>query len=143
MRCSACNTPVASYELYPRSYRLYVYACHRCRSAKLAHNFDVELDIIPLKELEVREKDGLFFILGLEVEPRVFNFEVTQGEAVIVADAELALGELVKTGKGYAFASYSKRAKLRLCRLLRLGDCNDVPESRLAEILAQKLEGAM
>jgi hypothetical protein len=133
---------VASYELYPRSYRLYVYACHRCRSAKLAHNFDIELDIIPLKELEVKENDGLFFILGLEVEPRVFNFEVTQGEATIVADAEMALGELVKTNEGYAFASYSKRAKLRLCRLLKLGDCNNMPEGKLAEILAQKLEGA-
>lgn len=142
MRCSACGSPVASYELYPRSYRLYIYACHRCRWAKLAHNFDVELDIVPLKELRISESDGLFFISGLEVEPRVFNFEVTEGEAVIVADAELALGELVNTGKGYAFASYSPRARLRLCRLLKLEDCDGVTESRLAEILAKKLEEA-
>ncbi len=142
MRCDLCGKPIAIYELYPRSYRLYMYLCHNCRKASLAHHFDLELDIYHIEDerLKVRKKDNLTFVEGLEVEPRVFGFKIEkEGKAVVVGDKESALGELAIQGSKVSFAPYSERARKRILRLLSSEEMND---DELAEKLYELLREA-
>lgn len=119
MKCDACSGPVTVYELFQRSYRLYVYVCHKCKTASLAHHFDLDLEIYQMQELGLKYNGGLVFITGMKVEPRVFDFNVDKDlEAVVVGDRTTVLGELVKTGGGYLFAPYSPRMRRRLLRVL-------------------------
>jgi len=120
MRCESCGTQVAVYELFPRSYRLYIYLCKSCRKGFLAHHFDLNLEIYQMEEVEMKEDGELVFITGLKTEPRVFDFKVTKDiQSVIVANGDVALGELALETP-LIFASYSDKASKRLCRLLGL-----------------------
>ncbi len=140
MRCERCGNPIAIYELYPRSYRLYMYVCTNCKIASLAHHFDLELDIYHIEDekLRVKKREGLVFVEGLEVEPRVFGFSVEDGKAIVVGDETSALGELAYTQEGVKFAPYSERAKRKLIRLLGLKDAQEEEiAARLHEILRE------
>lgn len=140
MMCKTCGEPIAIYELYPRSYRLYMYVCTRCKKASLAHHFDLELDIYHIedKKLRVKKRERLVFVEGLEVEPRVFGSSVESGKAIVVGDETSALGELAYTEKGIIFAPYSERAKRKLSRLLGLKNAQeDEIAAKLHEILRE------
>jgi ribosomal protein S27AE len=124
MRCGKCGSTIIQYELFPRSYRLYVYFCNECDRAFLAHHFDLDLEIYRMQDLEVKRSNGLIFLTGLKAEPRVFDFKVDRGEdVVIVADENTALGELVIGGR-YLYAPYSDKALKILCRHLREDNCD-------------------
>jgi len=121
MECS-CGKEYTVYDLFPRSYRLYVYLCGDCKKGFLAHHFDLNLDIYNLKEVRAKRFDGMIFITGLELDPRVFEFEVKAKDgkkAVVVADEKIALGELAEDGKEHIFASYSRKSEMRLNDLLK------------------------
>ena len=121
MNCAECGSEIVFYCMEQRCSHLYLYLCEGCMSAFLAHHFDLDLECYRLGGLEVTRSGKLFFVHGLELEPRVFDFELEGVEEVlIVADTEQVLGELV-LGKGI-FAPYSERAKRRLQRHL---DCDD------------------
>jgi len=129
MRCRTCEGEAVVYELFPRSYRLYVYACLSCREGFLAHHFDVDLEIYKLKDVEVRQNGSLVFISGLKAEPRVFDFKVNEKESVVViADREIALGELALKKK--IFASYSEKALKRLRRHLKSANATEAEIAR-------------
>ena len=118
MKCSKCGSEIAVYELYQRSYRLYVYLCKRCEKGFLAHHFDIDLDIFRLQDVTMRKGNGLIFIRGLKVEPRVFDFKVDRNkDATVVADEKDALGELVKAST-YIYAPYNPKTHRRVCRIL-------------------------
>ncbi|MFQ5800144.1 MAG: hypothetical protein ACE5HH_00290 [Candidatus Hydrothermarchaeales archaeon] len=120
MRCESCGSEVAVYELYPRSYRLYIYLCRSCRKGFLAHHFDLNLEIYQMDEVMMKENGKIIFVTGLKAEPRVFDFEVGRDvDSVVVADKDIALGELA-LGEGYILAPYSEKAAKRLRRLLEL-----------------------
>ncbi|RMF89891.1 MAG: hypothetical protein D6733_05295 [Methanobacteriota archaeon] len=124
MICDSCGHEITVYELYLRSYRLYVYLCRSCRKGFLAHHFDLNLEIYQMEEVGMKEKDGLVFITGLSTEPRVFDFKVDRSvESVVVADGEVVLGELA-LGEKPLFAPYSERSKKRLQRLLGLQEAD-------------------
>ncbi|MEE9594447.1 MAG: hypothetical protein V3V92_03510 [Candidatus Hydrothermarchaeales archaeon] len=121
MECS-CGREYTVYDLFPRSYRLYIYLCDDCMKGFLAHHFDTNLDIYNLKEVDAKRFDGMIFIMGLELDPRVFEFEIEKEddkEAVVVVDERSALGELVENGEKYLFAPYSWKAEKRLSELLK------------------------
>jgi len=126
MKCSKCGSDITIYELYQRSYRLYVYMCKHCEKGFLAHHFDIDLDIFRLQDVTMMKGDGLIFIQGLKVEPRVFDFKVDRNEdAIVVADEEDALGELVKAS-AYIYAAYTPKTHRRMCRILGCkADCID------------------
>jgi hypothetical protein len=129
MQCDSCGGDVTVYELYPRSYRLYIYLCKSCRKGFLAHHFDLNLEIYQMEEVEMKQKGDLIFITGLKVEPRVFDFGVGKDiDSIIVADEKVALGELALKNGGI-FAPYSDRSLKRLRRLLKLS-----PDSSISEI---------
>jgi hypothetical protein len=137
MKCAKCGRGVTVYELFPRSHRLYAYLCGSCNKAFLAHHFDLNLDIYRMQDLGIRRSNGLIFLTGLKVEPRVFDFKVDRGvDAVIVANEKTALGELVKTDR-YIYAPYSKKALKVLCRHLKEDKC-DI--SRVTEKVAERWE---
>ncbi len=119
MECS-CGGEYTVYDLFPRSYRLYVYLCRECMSGFLAHHFDLNLDIYNLKEVSAKRFNDLIFIIGLELDPRVFEFKIEgdDKEAVVVGDEKSALGELVENGEKHLFASYSWKTERRLNELL-------------------------
>lgn len=124
MKCETCKGEAVVYELFPRSYRLYVYACLKCEQGFLAHHFDIDLEIYKLKDLEVKQNGSLVFISGLKAEPRVFDFKVNEKETVVViADKEVALGEVALKKK--LFAGYSERALKRLRRHLKLANATE------------------
>jgi hypothetical protein len=128
MRCESCEKEVVVYELYPRSYRLYAYLCNNCRKGFLAHHFDLNLEIYQMEDLAMKQNGKLLFITGLKVEPRVFDFNLGKNvDTIIVADDEMALGELAKP-KDYIFAPYSDKAMRRIRRLLRLSKETSVKE---------------
>ncbi len=135
MNCAECESEVGIYCLEQRSSNLYLYLCEKCMSAVLAHHFDLDLECYSLGELEVRRSDELFFIQGLEVEPRVFDFEIdAKGKTLLVVDADYALGELA-LGKSI-FAPYSDRAKRCLQRHLK---CDSTERCDL-KCFAEKVE---
>ncbi|MEE8167838.1 MAG: hypothetical protein V3T58_03065 [Candidatus Hydrothermarchaeales archaeon] len=120
MKC-ACGREYTVYDLFPRSYRLYVYFCSDCMSGFLAHHFDLNLEIYNLGEVGAKRFDGILFITGLKLDPRVFEFgiEGNEKEAVVVVDDKNALGELAEDGNGkYVFAPYSEKTEKRLKELL-------------------------
>jgi hypothetical protein len=79
-------------------------------------------------EVEMRKNGDLIFITGLKAEPRVFDFEVgKEVDSVIVADKEVALGELALL-KDIIFAQYSDRAVKRLRRILKLSSDTGIDE---------------
>lgn len=126
MRCESCGNEVAVYELYPRSYRLYVYLCMSCERGFLAHHFDLNLEIYQMEEVAMKQNERLIFITGLKSEPRVFDFEVEKTfDSVIVADKDVALGEIALKDEG-VFAPYSEKAIKRLARLLGLPQGTDI-----------------
>jgi hypothetical protein len=133
MKCEACGDEITVYELYPRSYRLYIYMCKKCREGFLAHHFDLDLEIYQMEKVSMKQSGNLIFLSRLKVEPRVFDFELERGlDAVIVADESVALGELVKNDK-YLYAPYSPKATKRLCRHLKEPDCGELSKDKLAE----------
>jgi|GEM_PF-2444193 len=124
MRCRTCKGEAAVYELFPRSYRLYIYACLNCEKGFLAHHFDIDLEMYKLMDVEIKQKGELVFIHGLKAEPRVFDFKVNEKESVaVIADREIALGELALKKK--IFASYSEKALKRLRRHLKLANASE------------------
>jgi hypothetical protein len=132
MKCETCGDEITVYELYPRSYRLYIYMCKKCREGFLAHHFDLDLEIYQMEKVKMKHMGMLFFLYGLKVEPRVFDFELERGlDAIVVADSEVALGELVKNDK-YFYASYSPKATKRLCRHLGGPDCGEWSKDEMA-----------
>jgi hypothetical protein len=140
MKCDTCGGPVTVYELFQRSYRLYAYACHQCRTASLTHHFDLDLEIYQIQDLGLRYKGDLVFITGLKAEPRVFDFKVEKGlEAVVVGDRSTALGELAMSEGGWIFAPYSPRVRRRLLRLLGEKEMDD---GALSERVGREFEGA-
>jgi len=126
MKCSKCGSDITIYELYQRSYRLYVYMCKHCEKGFLAHHFDIDLDIFRLQDVTMMKGDGLIFIQGLKVEPRVFDFKVDRDkDAIVVVDEKEALGELVKASV-YIYAAYNPKTHRRMCRILGCkADCID------------------
>jgi hypothetical protein len=135
MECP-CGREYTVYDLFPRSNRLYIYLCSGCMKGFLAHHFDLNLDIFNLKDVYARKFRGIIFISGLELDPRVFEFEVDadpRKEVIIVADEKNALGELVENGEKYLFASYSCKGKRRLNDLL---DKSRIDGGSVAERLA-------
>lgn len=118
MKCDKCDSEITVYDLYQRSYRLYIYMCKTCKNGFLAHHFDTKLEIYQLDEVSMKRSEKLIFLTGLKAEPRIFDFKLERDlDSIIVADEEIALGELVKN-KEYMFALYSKKAIKRLCRIL-------------------------
>ncbi len=131
MRC-ACGRDYLVYELLPRSYRLYAYLCPDCMNGFLAHHFDIDLEKFNLGEIAAKRTNRLIFISGLRIDPRVFDFEIEgEGEAIVVADVDIALGELAVVNGEYHFAPYSERAEVRLKDLLGI-----VEEGELASKVA-------
>jgi hypothetical protein len=99
----------------------------------LAHHFDLNLEIYQMEKVNMKRSGDLIFLSRLKVEPRVFDFKLDRGlDAVVVADDEVALGELVKNDK-YFYASYSPKAKKRLCRHMGEPDCAQWDEDTLAQ----------
>ncbi len=142
MKCSQCGSEITVYELYPRSYRLYIYLCKECREGFLAHHFDLDLEIYQMEKVKMKQSGKLFFLYRLKVEPRVFDFTLDRElDAIVVADAEVALGELVKN-EGYFYASYSPKALKRLCRHLGEPDCGEWNKDELAEKVGRVWEKA-
>jgi hypothetical protein len=130
MQCDSCGGDVTVYELYPRSYRLYIYMCKTCRKGFLAHHFDLNLEIYQMEEVEMKQKGKIMFITGLKVEPRVFDFAVGKDvDSIIVADEKVALGEFALKNGGI-FAPYSERSLKRLRRLLKLSPDSSNDEIR-------------
>jgi hypothetical protein len=120
MRCETCGNEVVVYELYPRSYRLYIYLCKKCTKGFLAHHFDLNLEIYQMDNLQMKKNGDIVFITGLKAEPRVYDFKVSKDvDSIIVADDEIALGELAITEEPI-FEPYSEKAMKRLHRLLNL-----------------------
>ncbi len=133
MRCT-CGRDYLVYELTPRSYRLYAYLCPDCMNGFLAHHFDIDLEKFNLGEIVGKRTSRLIFISGLRIDPRVFDFEIGDvGEAVVVADLDIALGELAVRDGEYRFAPYSERAETRLMDLLGARD-----EGELASKIARE-----
>ncbi len=118
MKCS-CGREYTVYDLFPRSYRLYVYLCSNCMRGFLAHHFDLNLDIYNLGEVGAKRFDGILFITGLKLDPRVFEFKIegSDKEAVVLADEKNALGEFVEDGR-HIFAPYSWKTEKRVNELL-------------------------
>jgi hypothetical protein len=140
MRCDSCDGEVTVYELYPRSYRLYVYICQKCKKGFLAHHFDLNLEIYQMDDVGMKENGKLIFITGLKTEPRVFDFEVSKdAESIVVADRDIALGELA-IGDKYIFAPYSDKAAKRLRRLLEIS--SDSTISEMTEKISEAWEAA-
>jgi len=138
MNCAECGSEIVFYCLEQRSSRLYLYLCESCMSAFLAHHFDLDLECYGLGELEVKRRGGLFFVQGLEFDPRVFDFELDgKEEVLLVLDSDYALGELA-LGKKRTFAPCSERAKKRLQR--HLGCSKECAEGCSPEYLAEKVE---
>jgi hypothetical protein len=134
MRCESCGAEIVVYELYPRSYRLYIYLCRACQKGFIAHHFDLNLEIYQMDEVDMREKGNLIFITGLKAEPRVFDFKVKRDvDSIIVADHKQALGELA-LGEKLIFAPYSDKALKRLGRLLK------TPSQDLSEVTKKIVE---
>ncbi len=120
MECT-CGREYTVYDLFPRSYRLYVYLCRDCMKGFLAHHFDLDLDIYNLTEVEAKRFDKMIFITGLKLDPRVFEFKIEsddEKDALVVVDEKIALGELVENGEGHLFAPYSWKAEKRINSLL-------------------------
>ncbi|MFQ6136575.1 MAG: hypothetical protein ACE5PM_05300 [Candidatus Hydrothermarchaeales archaeon] len=135
MKCDKCGEEITIYELFPRSYRLYVRLCKHCKTGFLAHHFDTNLEIYRLKDVSMKRSNNLIFLTGLEVEPRVFDFKLKRGlESIIVIDEDVALGELAKADR-YIFAPYSEKAVKRLCRHL---GCD--PEIRIDDLTERVVE---
>jgi hypothetical protein len=143
MKCRECNSEITVYELYPRSYRLYIYLCKHCRHGFLAHHFDLNLEGYQMEEVSMKKCDNLIFLSGLKVEPRVFDFKLNRElEAIIVVDDDIALGELAR-GERYIYASYSPKAMKRLCRYLGYNsECGEWDEKALAEKIGKMWEAA-
>jgi len=140
MKCSRCGSEITVYDLYPRSYRLYIYLCRRCRAGFLAHHFDVNLDIYQMSEIKMKENGDLIFLTGLKVEPRVFDFKLSRElDAIVVADETASLGELAKTDK-YVYAPYSQKALKRVCMHTRLEQGSSLEQ--LAEKVGEAWEAA-
>lgn len=141
MRCETCGSDAIVYELFPRSYRLYVYACLKCRKAFLVHHFDIDLEIYKLKDLELSEiGNELYAISGLETDPKVFGFEIGEDEEVVlVVDKEKALGELAMNKK--IFAPYDKKSIKRISRYLGLNSdlSMEKREKEIASLLWKKI----
>lgn len=138
MKCRECSGEITVYELYPRSYRLYIYLCKHCKNGFLAHHFDLDLEIYQMEKVWMKRSDNLLFLSGLKVEPRVFDFQLDRdADAIIVVDDAVALGELVKDGR-YIYAPYSPKATKRLCR--HLGCVEN--EKALAEKIGKAWEAA-
>ncbi len=120
MRCDFCQGEITVYELYLRSYRLYIYLCRKCKKGFLAHHFDLNLEIYQMDEVGMKENGGLIFITGLKAEPRVFDFKVGRGvDVVVVCDERDVLAEL-SVGRENVLAPYSDKTRKRMCRLLGL-----------------------
>lgn len=137
MRCSECEQNMVVYDLHPRSYRLYIYLCRRCKRGFLAHHFDVNLEIFRLGDVSMKQVDGLTFITGLKVEPRVFEFGVDRSkDAIVISSEDVALGELAKTDT-YVYASYNPKAKKKICRVL--GCENACIDKCKSDCLAEKV----
>lgn len=142
MKCETCGDEIAVYELYPRSYRLYIYMCKKCSEGFLAHHFDLDLEIYQMDKVKMKQAGKLFFLYRLKVEPRVFDFELERGlDAIVVADDDIALGELVKNDK-YFYAPYSPKATKRLCRHMKEPDCGKLSKDELAEHVGRAWEKA-
>lgn len=134
MRCDFCQGEITVYELYLRSYRLYIYLCRECKKGFLAHHFDLNLEIYQMDEVGMKEKGGLIFITGLKAEPRVFEFKVGRDvDVVVVCDEKDVLGELSLAPPG-VLAPYSNKTMKRMCRLLGLPLDSDI-ESITAEVV--------
>ncbi|MFQ5887806.1 MAG: hypothetical protein ACE5HY_03825, partial [Candidatus Hydrothermarchaeales archaeon] len=120
---------------------LYICLCKQCEKGFLAHHFDTNLEIYRLKDVSMKRSENLIFLTGLKVEPRVFDFKLERDlESIIVADEDVALGELAKDGQ-YIFAPYSKKAIKRLCQILGCEpekDINYLTERIVAEWEASK-----
>jgi hypothetical protein len=142
MRCEECGGEITVYELYPRSYRLYIYLCKKCREGFLAHHFDLDLEIYQMEKVNMKQVGNLLFLHRLKVEPRVFDFKLERGlDAIVVADESVALGELVKNDI-YLYASYSPKTKKRLCRHLGEPDCEKWDDDTLAKKVGKQCEVA-
>jgi hypothetical protein len=142
MKCEQCGTEIAVYELYPRSYRLYIYLCEQCKQGFLAHHFDLDLEIYQMERVSMKRAGDLLFLSGLKVEPRVFDFKLDRElDAIVVADDEVAFGELARNDR-YVYASYSPKALKRLCRHLGEPDCAEWNEDALAEEIGKMWESA-
>lgn len=138
MRCDKCNEEITVYDLYPRSYRLYIYLCKDCKTGFLAHHFDTNLEIYQMRDVSMKRSKNLIFLTGLNVEPRVFDFKLKrEQESIIVADENEALGELAK-GRGYIFAPYSDKAVKKLCRILGCEEKKDI--NYLKDIIVSEWE---
>ena len=142
MKCEACGSEITVYELYPRSYRLYIYLCKKCRGGFLAHHFDLDLEIYQMEKVKMKQSGKLFFLHRLKFEPRVFDFKLEEGQdAIVVVDDEISLGELVKN-KGYHYAPYSPKATKRLCRHLGDSEYEKLDEAELAAEVGKAWESA-
>lgn len=139
MICESCGEEAKVYELFPRSYRLYVYACLKCRKAFLVHHFDIDLEIYKLKDLELTELgDKLYAISGLETEPKVFGFEIANNEDVaLIVDDERALGEFALNKK--IFAAYDRKAIKRISRHLKLNADSDKSKKEEMQKIAMEI----
>ncbi len=142
MKCEECGSEITVYELYPRSYRLYIYLCKECRQGFLAHHFDLDLEIYQMEKVDMMQSGNLIFLSRLKVEPRVFDYKLERElDAVIVADDEVALGELVKNDI-YIYAPYSPKTRKRLCRHLKEPDCEEWTKDELAVEVGKAWEKA-
>lgn len=94
-----------------------------------------------MEKVSMKQSDSLFFLSGLKVEPRVFDFRLDRElEAVVVVDDDIALGELAKTDR-YIYAPYSPKATKRLCRHLEYLEGVE-NEKALAEKIGKTWEAA-
>ena len=142
MKCETCGSEITVYELYPRSYRLYIYLCKKCREGFLAHHFDLDLEIYQMEKVKMKQNGKLFFLYRLKFEPRVFDFKLENGPgAIVVADDEISLGELVKNDN-YHYAPYSPKAIKRLCRHLGDSEYVNLDENELALKVGKAWESA-
>ncbi|MBU2559887.1 hypothetical protein KKA03_03240 [archaeon] len=116
--------------------------CKKCREGFLAHHFDLDLEIYQMEKVTMKQSGNLIFMSRLKVEPRVFDFTLERGlDAIIVADSEVALGELVKNDE-YIYATYSPKATKRMCRHLGESDCGEWSKSEMAEQVGKEWESA-
>lgn len=92
-----------------------------------------------MEKVSMKRSGNLFFLSGLKVEPRVFDFTLDrEQESIVVVDDDVALGELVKNER-YIYAPYSPKALKRLYRHL---ECAEWNENVLAEKIGKTWEAA-